>query len=1407
MDTLTLEEQLQRLRQNANSKLENHKAVNTTLAAVEEVLAEKDPSAKSHPPAAYFGVLLSLLSEGGSSSSSVSNSAGIANNALYLLALVLPYVSEATRRSQFAAVIATLVQYVASDSGIQQLDAAAARSVCGCIEALLVALEEQQLTLINTSPNSSMASSARRAIQALLALSADPRPKVRRRAQDALATILNNPPAPLDDHPLNGTAAEFCLRALRACSGDADAKRLLHVLATIKAIAQVWPAEHNPAMLDLLLQLPKRNNAFVTAEVFKICQEIFSVAVTASSSTDEDIAALFGELSALRPDPNDVSLSVPWLTIVSRAYPALAKSRPGYCLSQLPAAIQSALLFVELGKPEAVIAATNCIEKLLTNCITTEMAKEAATAKSNKNTAKSSISRIIQLLGDALGMRYKDAWGSILGLIGVLFRCLGRYASPIADDLIVMLGNLRTDDDFELPAETDAALGAAVFALGPERFLQLLPLNLGDNQQQQQQQSAKGKRQDATGRAWLLPVLKEYTCAADLSYFVTNLGPLALEVEAKAKRVEAAGRGVEAKVFETVSQQIWALLPGFCSVPSDVAVTMNDSFGELLSNLMFREPEVRPTVCAALGHLVTALRAIADGKIVQEEVVYNNGVAGIPRGATPITVQVAQAGLHQMSIMAPNFLVILFNIFSQTAAHFRGYMLEVIRALLTIAPSDKVAGTFTALHTQLVQACARGISADAKAMHESKIDSDMPAPPTHTMIDLCSTMIPYVSAKCCDDLMRSALLIINEPADPVLQKKAYRVIERLITTAADNTAAPGGVTLAQLFADSKLLEALRTATESTTASARKERLACLVALIKALPNDQLAAIPMFLAEAIVSTKEASEKAREAAYELVVEMGHRMALGGNISLSALGSNTDENDDSDDDMDTSGEGTRQGSLTELLVMVSAALAGETPHMQSATILVISRLVFEFRDQLLAEPDTVELVDGLISTILEYIASNNREIARACLGFTKVISVSLPTEHLEPHLKALVTGVLKWSNEHKNKLKLKARHVIERLVRRFDADRILQLVPPEHAKLVQNIKKSKLRAKRAKDAAAEQKRAGADGSDAEASDSEQADSSSRRARAAAAAGTSELLTEGNVNQAQKRSMASAYEEALYGSESEMDSDDEDNEDAGKQQKSKAQQQQKKGARAIAKPAQQWLRDDAVNDADGPLDFLDRSAMSRITSAAPSARSKAASKRGHLADKFKTDSTGKLIINDNEGSDDNQQQQPTVVSRKAGDNGMDIDSDGDGEGDAYRESVTSADAYTRTSSGKIKFSNKAGAANAGGRKKRTSDVFDQDFDNELSTLASNIASATTLSGKQQQQQSGGKPKQQQKKKSVLDIGKDFRSKKSHSDIKRSDGVDPYAYVPLSSALIKQKGKLGIKEANKSNAKRHKTK
>ena len=93
-------------------------------------------------------------------------------------------------------------------------------------------------------------------------------------------------------------------------------------------------------------------------------------------------------------------------------------------------------------------------------------------------------------------------------------------------------------------------------------------------------------------------------------------------------------------------------------------------------------------------------------------------------------------------------------------------------------------------------------------------------------------------------------------------------------------------------------------------------------------------IAAILPEAVIATKEANEKAREAAYDLLISMGKKMQLGGTVKNAMI-------DGMDENMEDA-----SASIEQYFLMVSAGLAGSSQHMISATITALSRMLYDFK-----------------------------------------------------------------------------------------------------------------------------------------------------------------------------------------------------------------------------------------------------------------------------------------------------------------------------------------------------------------------------------------------------------------------------------------------------------------------------
>lgn len=212
--------------------------------------------------------------------------------------------------------------------------------------------------------------------------------------------------------------------------------------------------------------------------------------------------------------------------------------------------------------------------------------------------------------------------------------------------------------------------------------------------------------------------------------------------------------------------------------------------------------------------------------------------------------------------------------------------------------------------------------------------------------DLLLLVLPYLSAEDATALFNMYLESdVLESRDNGVQKRGYKILARLIESGKVQVDA------------ATVLKKLEGLVDGLAAAAKKDRIQLLAALVPVIPQDALHLIPSIIPEAVLGTKEPSEKARNAAFDLIVAMGKKMASGGVVRRQML-----------EDMDEGGTGDgtsflvsslslfmqlcyslAAGNIEEYLTMVCGGLAGASAHMISATITAVSRLVFEFKGTL--------------------------------------------------------------------------------------------------------------------------------------------------------------------------------------------------------------------------------------------------------------------------------------------------------------------------------------------------------------------------------------------------------------------------------------------------------------------------
>ncbi|GAB0136057.1 hypothetical protein EsDP_00004374 [Epichloe bromicola] len=1128
MSTPTLAEKLDKIK---SPGLQSQQKTVVVLQAVESTLKEQNTAPT---PTGYFAALLALLQQANSDGNI---SIELATPVVYLLDVVTPFSPQPLLRSKFTQILTLLAPVLL----MQNAEAILLRTSIGCLESLLLAQDAPswELSVSQISP--------RRAVAGLLNLSLDHRPKIRKRAQDALKKVLKNPPpSPSLDHPAADMCAQAALKNLEDLAGKAADSRkgkkssdsthdpaLIHALQLVKTVAAAsggWPSTKIESLCELLLGIAKTGNEYMTMAGFEIFELIFESMSNEVSSSK--LPRLMEIISELRPAANDTQLVPPWLAILSRGFDVSAQIEPDETFLKLPDLFSMIAKFLESHSENIRISASECLVSFMVNCIPQQVILGPSIYE------EKILDKISKTAESLLTVQYQAAWLQTFNVLGAMFTSFRWQSYPRMMNITKIMGELRENSSFQNKKEADEIIGQAVQAMGPEAVLTALPLNII--------KPVKGQ----AGRAWMFPILRDYVSNTELDHFKTELVPLSELMFQKVLDHGSADKTTEIKIYETLVQQIWATLPGYCDLPLDLMEAFDQGFAEILANLLYKQVELRLDVCRALKTLIESNQAIASIGEGEEDFMLQSRVSR----------DTAQKNLTYLGQYAGNMLAVLFNVYTQTLPQSRGPILQTVNAFLSITPQHEVMDTFERVSKMIASELENTQKPDGKEKEKSQKGKDRMPSTAQTLMDLVITMSAYLPRDSFAALFEIATVIIYKQDEPQLQKKAYKLIPRLATSEL------GKAALEERNAE--LQQLILSSSDNVSAPARRERLAAITALLPFVADNSLHFIPAMLSEVVISCKENNERAREAAYELLVQMGQRMvdANGAKIDNSKVPHMPDD------------APAATANIEEYFTMVSAGLAGSTPHMISASITAISRLLYEFRSSL-----SEQTLSDLVQTMDLFLTSNNREIVKSCLGFVKVCVIGLPVELMIPRLATLVPNLIIWSREHKGHFKAKVKHILERMVRRFGYDLVHKNCPESDKKLIVNIRKTKERTKKKKDVprAAGDEDAGDAGSDDE--------------------------------QPGRRQHDNEYDQALYSSDSDGSAASDD--EVGRPKKKSSQ----KGGKTYI-----------IEDDDEPLDLLDKKALANISSTKPNKL------RKPTRTKAKVDLDGKLILGQDSDKDD---------------------------------------------------------------------------------------------------------------------------------------------------------------------------
>ncbi|RMZ56722.1 hypothetical protein APUTEX25_002811 [Auxenochlorella protothecoides] len=491
--------------------------------------------------------------------------------------------------------------------------------------------------------------------------------------------------------------------------------------------------------------------------------------------------------------------------------------------------------------------------------------------------------------------------------------------------------------------EVLAAMGcmaAALRTLGPRAVLSVAPLGL-----------LEGLRTGAQARTWMLPLLRQNGGAGELGFWAEQLLPTA---QAIGKRGAVATKGKkdrEAQLCATLESQLWACLPAFVSWAEDGGAVWRQLEKPLLE-AFHRNEQYRNIVCNSfttlcndisraysaagqqLGHANPVAAAATPSGHDQEGLLMDEEGAD---SAIPIpahyTLAAAQAGLAELRAASAAWLPQLLDGFLAAPPAQRGTMQATLGALACAADPAAVARLFKTVAQQLLKEAAAAAATGAGTATEAAAAAPDPERRA-SLLELALALAGGLDARGVASLVKLAA-----PAalarDPALQKKGYKVLAYVCERRADYLAEPGR--------RAALLELIVGGGAGALSAARRYRLrgvrwAALEAMrAEARGEARAETVSALIGEIVLALKEGNAKTRAAAFDLLVGLAHALQdAGASAALSTT--------------PAAGPLAALGGVGTLVTVLLGGLVGASPHMVSASVMGLARLLHEFSAALL-------------------------------------------------------------------------------------------------------------------------------------------------------------------------------------------------------------------------------------------------------------------------------------------------------------------------------------------------------------------------------------------------------------------------------------------------------------------------
>uniref|UniRef100_A0A8C2FJ70 Ribosomal RNA processing 12 homolog n=1 Tax=Cyprinus carpio TaxID=7962 RepID=A0A8C2FJ70_CYPCA len=609
-----------------------HKEICAVLAAVTEVIRSQGGM---ETETEYFAALMTTLE-------AVDSSESLAAVA-YLLNLVMKRLPAAVLKKKFSdtakAFMDVMTNQVNSDYS------SCLRWIISCLATLL---RKQDLSVWSYP-------STLQLYHGLLSFTVHSKPKVRKAAQQGVCSVLRYSDFVFSDnapvyHPAAAATAKFCCKELEQSGGSKEDTTTLHVIGLLKDLLSAFPLSSVKSCCETLLRLMTLSHVLVTANAMQAFHKLFSSKPSPASMSAELNAQIITALYDYVPSENDLQPLLAWLAVMEKAHVHLSSLQSSLSISHLPRLFSVTMSCLLSPHTQVVSTATQTLKTLLNECVAPHMAEISPVLPSTSAGNGACILKMFRIVEEGLSYRFHASWPFVLQILGCFYRAAGRQAHPIMIKSLQSLGDLRATPQFPFSGELDLAVGGAVESMGPEVVLKAVPLLI------------TGTDDDLEfPRSWLIPVIRDHVKNTQLAYFTSYFFPLANNLKQTGDELEQSGQKLMAKVYQTLQMQIWTMLPGFCTKPTDLLASFK-GIARSLGMALNDRPDLRLCICQALRTLINKSCDTEEEKA-------------------------------ELKRFSKNFLPILFNVYNQQPkpgemVSARMAVLDTIRVYLSITEQE-----------------------------------------------------------------------------------------------------------------------------------------------------------------------------------------------------------------------------------------------------------------------------------------------------------------------------------------------------------------------------------------------------------------------------------------------------------------------------------------------------------------------------------------------------------------------------------------------------------------------------------------------------------------------------------------------------------------------------------------------